>query len=264
MSEQVQQSSIQVERSGSIATLVIGRAERGNVLGLADLESLHALLTEVLQDGSIRVLIMTGAGSEAFSNGVDLEAMASLNDSQCEAYVALSNACLGLIDSLSKPVVAAINGRAVGLGCEMALACHLRVAVPNAEFAISELGPGVPPVCGFSPRLAELIGGARALELMLCASSLGAPRALELGVINRVVDSALLLDATKELAGDLAESAPLAMKFALEINRDRSQLGFARALALETKRFSECFSTEDMREGVRAFLEKRKPEFKGR
>lgn len=260
-------SSIQLSRSGQIATVRIGTGKPGNVLDVADLESLRSQLTDVRHDESLRVLIVTG-DDDAFSSGADLEAIESLDDQQLGYYVSLGNECATIIDSFPKPVVAAINGRSMGLGCELALSCHFRVAAPRAELVISELGRGMPPVCGFSPRLAELVGSARALELMLRAGAISAERALRLGLVNLVVDAAELSDATMELARDLAQSAPLAMKFALEINRRGGSRGGSHrlhdALLLERERFGECFGTEDMREGVRAFLEKRKPDFKGR
>lgn len=247
-----------------MATIVIGSDKPGNVLDSARLELLRSLLAEVCDDDSIRVLILTGEGNATFSNGVDVEAAASLDDGQLETCKTIASACAGLIDSFPKPVIGAINGRAAGLGLELALACHIRLAAPNASFTVSELDAGFPPVCGFTPRIGRLIGKSRALELMLAGGALGASRALELGVVNRIEEGGSLITSARDLARDIARSAPLAIRFALEINRRADSMEFDQLLSLETERFSECFSSEDMREGVRAFLEKRSPTFKGR
>ncbi len=249
---------------GAIAVVRLDRESKGNALDKVTLESLQSKLHQLRHDATVRVVILTGTGRDAFSIGADLETLATLETGEALLYVRLGVEVATLIEMLGKPVIGAINGAAIGGGCELALACHMRIAAPDAGFAASELGVGFAPVFGFSPRLAGLIGRPRALELVLTGATLTAVEAERLGLINRIVAADRLIEEASAIAREIARGAPLAMKYALEAINRGYHLSVDEALELEGDLFSDCFTTEDMREGVRAFLEKRAPEFKGR
>lgn len=255
---------IACERDGAIAIVRLEREAKCNTIDNVLIESLRKVLIDLRDDPEVRVVILTGSGSEAFSSGMDLEYLGVLSQDEAISLAACVVETAALIENLGKPVIAAVNGEAIGAGCELALACHLRLASADASFAASELGVGATPILGFSSRLSSLIGRPRALELILTGVKLTAMEAEEFGLISRCADALELLPAATALAREMGLGSPLAMKSALEaINRGMT-LHSEDALTLEGDLFAECFRTTDMQEGVRAFFEKRSPEFKGR
>lgn len=244
-----------------IATVTITRPAQQNRLDASTLAALLEVFNALKDNADARVVILTGAGSEVFSAG---SAVTTLTSEQASEYARLGQTLTTLIEDLSKPVIAAINGLANGNGCELALACTLRVAVARAQFAWPEARLGLLPGFGGVTRLARVIGKARALELLLTGAPIDADEALRIGLINRVAkDQSELLTICHELATQISRNAPLAIKYALEAVNHGAALPLAEGLQLEATLFASCFATEDAREGTKAFLEKRAPVFKG-
>jgi enoyl-CoA hydratase len=212
----------------------------------------------------LRALILTGAGEKAFCAGTDIAELTALDKGSAREVSEHGQALCNQIESLGVPVIAAINGIAAGGGCELALACHIRIASPNAAFSLPETKLGILPGYGGTQRLAREIGKGRALEMMLTARTVGAEEALRIGLINRVAATGGLLTEAEAFAREIALLAPLAIRACLEAVIRGADLPLREGLALETKLFASLFATEDMREGTRAFLEKRPPVFKAR
>ncbi|HKX26295.1 MAG TPA: enoyl-CoA hydratase/isomerase family protein [Blastocatellia bacterium] len=265
MMEEGNQEPVRCERDGAAARVVIDREARHNMLDLATIGSLTRIFSELKDDPEIRVVILTGAGDRFFSEGADLEELSGLAPEAVASYVEAGQARAGLIEDLGKPVIGAINGPAAGSGCELALACTWRIAVQQARLEQPEARLGLMPAWGAIRRLSRTIGKARTMELILTGEPLGADDALALGLFNRVVAGRAELDAAcDELAGRLALNAPLAVRYALEALNHGIEMPLSEGLRLESALFGLCFATEDVKEGTRAFLEKRPPIFKGR
>jgi enoyl-CoA hydratase len=256
--------TIQVERRGSVAIATLNRPEKLNALSRETVAALSATFTSFEKDAELRAVILTGAGDRAFSAGTDLTELIHVPADEARAVADRGQQLCNQIEQSPVPVIAAINGIAAGGGCELALACHLRVATPNARFSLPETKLGIIPGYGGTQRLTRELGRARALELILTSGSISAEDALRFGLINRLVAAAELLATAEELARELAQLAPLAIRACLQAVIGGSELPLAEGLALEAKLFASLFATEDMREGTLAFLEKRKPVFKGR
>jgi len=214
-------------------------------------------------DDSLRVVIITGAG-DAFSSGTDITELTDLTETEALQVSARGQKLCDSIESFPLPVIAAVNGIAAGGGCELALACHLRVASKNARFSLPETRLGLIPAYGGTQRLSRDIAVARALELMLAGNELDAASALQLGLLNRVVERGELLDESRALAKQIAALAPLAIRACLKAVTEGMKVSFEEGLKLERELFASVFATEDAKEGTRAFLEKRAPVFKGR
>jgi enoyl-CoA hydratase len=227
------------------------------------IETLSEKFTAFKHDTELHAVILTGSGERAFCTGTDINEFAA-TDSVAAAQVSSRGQQLcNLIESCPVPVIAAINGLAVGGGCELALACHLRLATPNARFGLPETKLGIIPGYGGTQRLPREVGQARALEIMVAGGELSAPQALQLGLLNRVTAPGSLIADANSLAAEINKLAPLAIRACLQAVISGSQLPLEEGLKLEAELFSRLFATEDMREGTRAFLEKRKPNFKG-
>lgn len=256
--------SIIEERRGSIAVVTLNRPEKLNALSRETIAALGAAFKSFENDAELRAVILTGAGDRAFSAGTDLGELINVTAEEAREVADRGQQLCNQIERIRVPVIAAINGVAAGGGCELALACHLRVATPNARFSLPETKLGIIPGYGGTQRLTRELGRARALELILTSGSISAEDALRCGLINRVVPAAELLLAAEDLAHEIAQHAPLAIRACLEAVEVGTDLPLAAGLALEGKLFASLFATEDMREGTRAFLEKRKPVFKGK
>jgi enoyl-CoA hydratase len=258
---------IVVEERGGDAGLIYVRLNRPaklNALTRAMLERLAEIFLAFRERADLRAVVLTGAGETAFSAGTDISQLEGLDEAGALETARRGQETCEAIELCPVPVIAAINGVAAGGGCELALACHLRLAATHATFSLPELKLGMIPAYGGTQRLARAIGHGRALAAMLAGESLSAEEALRLGLVNRVVAIERLSDEAETLAATLSGLAPLAVRACLAAVTHGARLPLQDGLALEAGLFSELFSTEDVREGTRAFLEKRAPVFKGK
>ena len=253
-----------VEERGGACWIILDRPTKLNALDSQVLLELEAAVGQALRQENVAVLVVTGAGEKAFVAGADIAAMAELSPTAGRELGKLGQRVFDLLDQSPKPVIAAINGFALGGGLELALACHLRVASENARFGQPEVKLGLIPGFGGTQRLPRLVGQARALELLLTGAMIDAPTALSWGLVNRVVPAEELQAAAGALADAILAVSPVAVRNCLVAVRAGGEGSLAEGLALEAALFGLSFATEDMREGVAAFLEKRKPAFRGR
>lgn len=253
-----------VEQADAVALLTINRPRVLNALNTPTLEELALALQACQRDASIRAVILTGAGEKAFVAGADINELAALTPAAGKEHARAGQRVLDLVEQLGKPVIAAVNGFALGGGCELAMACTLRIAADTARFGQPEINLGIVPGYAGSQRLPRLVGRGRALELLLTGEMISAQRAYEIGLVNRVVPAADLLPEARRLAAGLAAKAPVAVRYILEAVHAGLDMPLAQAQALETALFGTIASTEDAREGTRAFLEKRQAAWKGR
>lgn len=256
--------TIHVERRASVAIVTLNRPEKLNALSRETIAALADAFKSFENDPELRAVILTGAGDRAFSAGTDLSELIQVSADEARTVAKRGQQLCNQIEQTAVPVIAAINGIAAGGGCELALACHLRIATPNAEFSLPETKLGIIPGYGGTQRLMRELGRARALELLLTSGRINTTDALRLGLINRIVDASELLKAAEALAQEIAQLAPLAIRACLQAVVQGTELPLEEGLALEAKLFAGLFATNDMREGTRAFLEKRRPVFKGK
>ncbi len=253
--------NLQIEHSGHIQRITIAREEKLNALNKATLAALHDAITAALATDAVRGIVLTGAGEKAFVAGADIGEFASFDANQGRALAREGQTnVFNLIHHANKPIVAAINGFALGGGLELALACHIRVAVSHAKLGLPEVSLGLIPGYGGTQRLTQLIGRGRALEMILTGEMVTAAQALEYGIINHIVEPGELLVQAERILHRIASRSPNAVGAAIKaIN---ASLGNTRAgFEAEIEAFGSCFNTPDFNEGVTAFLEKRKPNF---
>lgn len=253
-----------VEREDGVAVLTLQRPQRLNALDAHTLDELRAALLDLQQDGTVRCLIITGAGAKAFIAGADINELASDTPDVGRDRALRGQQTFDLIERLGKPVIAAVNGFALGGGCELAMACTIRIAADTARFGQPEINIGLIPGFAGTQRLPRLIGTARAMEMILTGTPINAEEARAVGLVNRVVPAAELMTAARAMAAELASKPPLAVRYAMEAVHRGVDMSFNEACQLEAALFGLVMATEDKREGTAAFLEKRKPEFKGR
>jgi enoyl-CoA hydratase len=249
---------------GAVATVTVDRPDKLNVLSIETLEELRQAIETILQRADLRVAIITGTGDKAFVAGADVAELAALNGSQAKAFANLGQSLFSLIENGGKPCIAAINGYAFGGGCELALACAVRLASTNVKIGQPEIKLGLMTGFGGSQRLVRLVGKGRAMELCLLGDSIDASLALSWGLITKVVSPESLMAEANSLAERLASYPPLAVKYTLEAINTASDLPLAEGQACEASLFGLCFGTEDMKEGTAAFLEKRRATFTGK
>ncbi len=255
--------TITLEKHGSIAVLTINRPDKLNALNSQVHAEGVAALDAMRKDDEVRVLIITGAGERSFIAGADISEFAGKTPvTQRNSFHEKS--FFNSIDSFPKPVIAMVNGFCLGGGNELALACDLRVCSENAKFSQPEINLGIIPGGGGTQRLTRLIGEGRAMEISLTGDMIDAQTALRFGLVNHVYPAAELQEKTMELAAKIAEKAPIALQLAKEAVKFASRSNLDEGLRREVDLFAICFSTEDKEEGVAAFLEKRKPVFKGK
>jgi enoyl-CoA hydratase len=252
-----------LERDGAVATVTINRPKVLNALNAQTLDELRHAMRGFKDDASIRVVIITGAGEKAFVAGADINELAQQTPLAGRERALGGQHVFDLIENLGKPVIAAINGFALGGGCELAMACTLRLASTTAKLGQPEINLGLLPGYAATQRLPRLVGKGRALELMLTGATIDAAEAERIGLVNRVVPAADLLAAARSLASTLAAKAPVATAFILDAVNKGLEMPFAEGCLHEATLFGLVASTEDMREGTRAFLDKRTPVFKG-
>jgi enoyl-CoA hydratase len=254
---------IHVEREDAVALVTIDRPEAMNALDVATLTELRDRLRELAGDESARAVIVTGAGEKAFVAGADIKYMSGLDVDQAKEWGALGHEAGRLLETMPKPTIAAVNGFALGGGCELAMACTLRIAADTARIGQPEINLGIIPGYAGALRLARLVGKGIAFDLLLTGRQIKADEALAIGLVNRVVPAAELMTTAKMLAAELAAKAPIAVQYILEDVNRGLETSFDKAQVHEATLFGLVASTADMREGTRAFLEKRKPQFKG-
>ena len=245
-----------------IRTITVQRPEKLNALNRQTLEALDAAFAEAAQDAAVRVVVLTGAGAKAFVAGADIAEMNTLTPVQGRDFSLLGQRLMRRIERLNKPVIAMVNGFALGGGLELAMACHLRIAADSAKLGQPEINLGLIPGFGGTQRLLRLAGRAATLELCLLGAPIDAARAQQLGIVNRVVPSAELEAETGKIATQLANAAPLALRGMLDAVNVGGECGIEEGLEYESAQFGLMFATQDMREGTAAFLERRKPEFR--
>ncbi len=249
---------------GAVATLTINRPKVLNALDAATLGELGEAMRGLQADPSVRAVILTGSGERAFVAGADINELAALAPDAAKAHAELGQRVFDLIERLGKPVIAAVNGFALGGGCELAMACTVRLAADSARFGQPEVKLGLTPGFAGTQRLPRLVGKGRAMELILGGGVIDAAEAFRIGLVNRVVPAASLMDEARALAQAWAANAPIAMRYAMEAVAHGLETSLAEGSFVEASLFGLAFATEDMREGTRAFLEKRKPAFRGR
>lgn len=257
-------SPLLLEDRDGIRTLTINRPDKLNALNSATLDALHRAFDDAADATDVRVVVLTGAGDKAFVAGADISEMSGLTPVEGRDFSLRGQRMMRRVEKMPKPVIAAINGFALGGGLELAMCCHLRIAADTAKIGQPEINLGLIPGFGGSQRLLRLAGRAATLELCLTGAPINAERARELGIVNRVVPAAELMDETMKLATQLANAAPLALRAILDCVNIGGECGIEEGLEYESAQFGLVFSTEDMREGTSAFLDKRKAAFKGR
>ena len=256
-------SSILHERRGPFAIIRLNRPEKFNALSREMILALSEILANLKSQTELRAVILTSTGDKAFCAGTDLSELAGLDEVRAREVSERGQALCDQIENCGVPVIAAINGIAAGGGCELALACHLRIASTDARFSLPETKLGVIPAYGGTQRLAREIGHGRALEMMLTGRTVDAEEALQFGLINQIAPAGELLAQAESLAHEISQLAPLAIRACLGAVIQGNELPLNEGLALEAKLFASLFATDDVREGTRAFLEKRSPVFKG-
>ncbi|MGA9995270.1 MAG: enoyl-CoA hydratase-related protein [Pyrinomonadaceae bacterium] len=256
-------SSIIFEERGAVAIVRLNRPEKMNALTREMLDALREVFERIEREHTVRALILTGEGERAFCAGTDISKLAEMDEEGAHAASKRGQEVCERIETCGVPVIAAVNGLAAGGGCELALACHLRIAAKDAQFSLPEIKLGIVPAYGGTQRLPRIIGTGRALELMLTGASISATEAQRIGLVNRLTESTQLLAEALSLAQEIAQLAPLAIRACLEAVTRGLLLPLEEGLALEAELFSSLFDTADMREGTRAFMEKRAPVFTG-
>jgi len=253
-----------LERDGAVATLTVNRPKVLNALNTPTLDELRRALLELRADDGVRVVIVTGAGEKSFIAGADINELAAQTPVAGRDHGLRGQHVLDLLENLGKPVIAAINGFALGGGCELAMACTIRLAADTAKLGQPEINLGIIPGYAGTQRLARLVGRGRALEILLTGDMIDAAEAHRLGLVNRVVPAADLMTEARALAAKLATKAPIAMRYIIDAVNRGLDMPFADGARFEATLFGLVSTTEDMREGTTAFLEKRSAEFKGR
>jgi enoyl-CoA hydratase len=253
-----------VEKRDGLGIITINRPEKLNALNQKVMKELHGCLEGLRDDDAVKVVILTGAGEKAFVAGADINELAVQTPVSGRETSLNGQRTLDLIENLGKPVIAAINGFALGGGCELAMACTLRVASENARLGQPEVKLGIIPGYAGTQRLSRLVGKGRALELILTGDPVTAQEAYRIGLVNQVVAQKDLRDASEALARKIMANGPLAVRLAMEAVHHGMEMTEAQGQFLEATLFGLCCSTEDKNEGTRAFLEKRPPKFVGR
>jgi len=252
------------EKKGAIAYVTLNRPRVLNALSQRTWENLRTAFEDARDDAAVRGVILTGAGDKAFIAGADISELATVTAVEAEKSSSYGQGVLNLIENLGKPVIAAVNGFALGGGCETAMACTIRVASENAKFGQPEVTLGIIPGGGGTQRLPRLVGKGRALQFILSGGMISAQEAYRIGLVNEVVAPADLITRAEAILKQIFSNAPLAVKYSLEAVNKGLETSQAEGLSLEASLFGLCAGTEDKKEGTQAFLQKRAPQFQGR
>jgi enoyl-CoA hydratase len=252
------------QKKGAIAYVTLNRPKVLNALNKKALSELRAVFEDARDDESVRGIILTGAGDKAFIAGADIGEMIRDTPAEAEEKTRYGQAVMDLIESLGKPVIAAVNGFALGGGCETAMACTIRLAAENAKFGQPEVKLGIIPGYGGTQRLPRLVGKGLALQLILSGEMISAQEAYRIGLVNEIVPAADLIDRAEAILKKIGANAPLAVKFSLEAVNKGLETSQGEGQLLEAAYFGLCAGTEDKKEGTSAFLDKRAPQFHGR
>ncbi len=257
-------ANVVYEKKAAIAYVTVNRPKVLNALNKATWTDLRTAFEDARDDAAVRGVILTGAGNKAFIAGADISELARVTAFEAEQSSRFGQEVLDLIEDLGKPVVAAVNGFALGGGCETAMACTIRIAVENAKFGQPEVKLGLVPGGGGTQRLPRLVGKGRALHLILSGEMISAQEAYRIGLVNEIVPATDLITRAEAILKQIAANAPIAVKFALEAANKGMETSQSEGLLLEASYFGLCAATEDKKEGTSAFLEKRAPQFHGR
>jgi enoyl-CoA hydratase/carnithine racemase len=252
------------EKQEALAYVTVNRPKVLNALNTPTWKDLRRAFEDARDDSAVRGVILTGAGDKAFIAGADISELANVSAVEAEESSRFGQEVLDLIENLGKPVIAAINGFALGGGCETAMACTIRIAVDTAKFGQPEVTLGLVPGGGGTQRLPRLVGKGRALQLILSGEMISAQEAWRIGLVNEVVPAAALITRAEAILKKIASNAPIAVKFAFEAANKGMETSQSEGLLLEASYFGLCAATEDKKEGTTAFLEKRRPQFRGR
>jgi enoyl-CoA hydratase len=252
-----------VEKENKIAIVTINRPKALNALNSETLKELDTVIDDLYEEEKILAVIITGAG-KAFVAGADIAEMKDLNSIEGRSFGLLGNKVFRKLENMGKPVIAALNGFALGGGCELSMACDIRIASSKVKFGQPEVGLGITPGFGGTQRLSRLVGEGMAKELIFSGKMIGAQEALRIGLVNRIVEPEQLMDEVKTLANTIADQAPIAVKLCKAAINRGMQCDIDTGIAYETEVFGQCFSTSDQKEGMAAFIEKRDKCFKNR
>ncbi len=256
--------NILFETRNSISYVTVNRPKVLNALNMATLEDLRTAFHHIKKDTNVRVVLLTGSGEKAFIAGADINELATQDAVGGKDFTHRGQSVLNLIENLGKPVIACINGFALGGGCELAMACTMRLASDNAKLGQPEVKLGIIPGLGGSQRLPRLVGKGLAMQMVLAGEMISAQEAYRIGLVNEVVSSADLIPRAEAIAQKIIANAPLAVQYAMEAVNKGMETSLAEGLFLEAALFGVCCATEDKNEGTRAFIEKRPPQFKGK
>jgi len=250
--------NVLLQKEGNVAIVTINRPKALNALNSETLKELDIVIDEIANSNDVFAIVLTGAGEKAFVAGADISEMKEMNVLQGRNFAILGNKVFRKLETLEIPVIAAINGFALGGGCELSMSCDIRIASEKAKFGQPEVGLGITPGFGGTQRLARLVGMGMAKEIIYSTRIIDAQKALQIGLVNNVVAPEALLDEAKKLAGEIASKAPIAVKLSKQAINRGMQVDMDTAIMIEAEVFGECFSTEDQTDAMTAFVEKRK------
>ncbi len=256
-------SNVLFEKDDGIAIVTINRPKALNALNFDTLQELDQCFREMDKDESVEVVVLTGSGEKAFVAGADIAFMQELDSIKARSFGVMGQGVLDRIEQFPRPVIAAVNGFALGGGCELAMACDIRVASANAKFGQPEVNLGVIPGFGGTQRLPRLVGKGRASELLFTGDIIDAKEALRIGLVNKVVEGERLMDVCRNMAGKISSKGPLAISLCKEAVNNGLEMDLGRACQYEVDLFGLCYTSDEQKEGMRAFIEKRPPNFKG-
>ncbi|QJW45245.1 short-chain-enoyl-CoA hydratase [bacterium BFN5] len=256
--------NLSIEKEDGIGIVTISRPKALNALNTDTMHELDRIFDELAKDSSVKVVILTGAGEKSFVAGADISEMHSMSAIEGRAWGKFGQHVFSKIENLPKPVIAAVNGFALGGGCELAMACDIRIASDKAKFAQPELALGITPGFGGTQRLARLVGKGRAKELLFTGDMIDASEAYRIGLVNKVVTADILISFTKAMAANIMSKAPMAVGLCKAAVNEGMDIDLDSGVAYEAEVFGLCFATNDQKEGMTAFLEKRKADFKGK
>ncbi len=257
-------SNLLIEKKNNVATVTINRPDKLNALNAETMYELKSSFTELKSDPETYVVIITGSGVKAFVAGADIAELNKLDVVTGKTFAEKGQEVFNLIESLDKPVIAAVNGFALGGGCELALACHIRIASENAKFGQPEVNLGIIPGYGGTQRLTRLINSGRAMEYILTGDMIDSNEALRIGLVNKVYPQTELMTKVLEMAAKIASKAQQAIRLSVKAVNMVDEVSGKEGLNYEASLFSLACGTEDFKEGTKAFMEKRKPEFKNK